>query len=167
MTKTINTAIAGFTLREAGEDDAGTIRAMLRGLATADGVERYPTAPEEQIRDAMIRRGAAEAVIAEYEGEPVGLALYYPTYSSSLALQNLYLEDFYIKGEYRSKGLGLEIIKYLSRLVKERGYGRLEWMVLNDNTRAIRFYDSIGATVMDMLTLYHLKGEALDKLAEL
>lgn len=166
MPEFIKTAIAGFTLRAAEENDAELIWRYIQELILSEGLSGTISATPEILRESIFGRGAAEAIIAEYEGEPVGMALYYQSFAGFTGLPNIYLEDFYIREEYRSRGFGREVMKYLARLVKERECGRLEWAVLNDNTRGIKFYNGIGAEAADFLTLYRMKGEALDKLAE-
>ncbi len=165
MTERFETDIPGLTLRQAGEEDTQLIREMLQRLAESEGMESHLSATEELLRDSLFEKGAAEAVIAEYEGEPAGLAIYFQSYSGFTGMANIYLEDFVIRDEYRSRGFGRAVMKHLARLVKERGCGRLEWAVLNDNTRGIAFYESIGASAADYLTVYRIRGEALDKLA--
>ena len=107
----------------------------------------------------------AEAVIAEEEGEPIGFALFFHTFSTFLARPGMYLEDLFVLPEHRGQGVGRALLAHLAQLAIERGCGRLEWAVLNWNTEAIRFYERLGARPNSEWTVYRLAGEALQALA--
>lgn len=138
---------------------------MIRGLAEYEKLSHIVTATEEQIRQTLFgSRPAAEVLLAEWNAEWVGFALFFPNYSTFLAQPGLYLEDLYVKPHARGKGLGLALLKELAKLAVARGCGRVEWAVLDWNEPSIGFYKKLGATPMDEWTTYRLSGEALQKL---
>lgn len=138
---------------------------MIRGLAEYEKLSHIVTATEEQIRQTLFgSRPAAEVLLAEWNAEWVGFALFFPNYSTFLAQPGLYLEDLYVKPHARGKGLGFALLKELAKLAVARGCGRVEWAVLDWNEPSIGFYKKLGATPMDEWTTYRLGGEALQKL---
>jgi GNAT superfamily N-acetyltransferase len=108
----------------------------------------------------------AEAAIAERNGEPVGFAIWFVSFSTFRGRPGLYLEDLYVRPEHRGLGIGKGFLAMLAGLAVERGYGRVEWSVLNWNAPAIGFYRSLGARSMDEWTVNRLDGDALERLAE-
>ena len=108
----------------------------------------------------------AEVVIAEYQGQPAGFALFFHNYSTFLGRPGLYLEDLYIQPAMRGKGFGKTLLAYLAALALERDCGRLEWWVLDWNQPAKDFYRSLGAEPMDDWTVNRVTGDQLVKLAD-
>jgi GNAT superfamily N-acetyltransferase len=104
-------------------------------------------------------------VIAEADGKPAGFALFFHNFSTWLGRRGLYLEDLFVRPEFRGRGVGLVLMTYLAKLAVERGCGRFEWSVLDWNTPAIDFYRSLGAVGLEEWTVQRLTGEALRKLA--
>ena len=104
-------------------------------------------------------------VVGYYEDSPAGFALFFHSFSTFLGKPGLYLEDLYVKPEFRGKGIGRALLTYLARLAKERGCGRLEWSVLDWNEPAIRLYKGVGAVSMDDWTVYRVTGDVLEELA--
>ena len=109
---------------------------------------------------------SSEAAIAETGGEPVGYALWFTTFSTFRGQPGIYLEDVFVKPEFRGRGIGKALLATIATLAVERGCGRLEWAVLNWNSPSIAFYRSLGARPMDEWTVYRLDGDALERLAE-
>ena len=109
---------------------------------------------------------AAYAHVAEIDGQVVGIAIWFLNYSTWLGKAGLYLEDLFVKPEFRSRGLGLQLMKTLAQICVERGYERFQWWVLDWNEPSINFYKSIGADAMDQWTVYRLSGEALKNFAQ-
>ena len=110
-------------------------------------------------------RPYAETLIAEEDGEPVGFALFFHTFSTFLGQPGLYLEDLFVVPERRGGGTGRALLQRLAKVAVDRGCGRLEWAVLNWNQDAIRFYERLGAKPNSEWTVYRLTGEPLHALA--
>ena len=110
-------------------------------------------------------RPAAEVILAEVGGEPVGLALFFTNFSTFRARPGIYLEDLFVRPEHRGRGIGRALIAAVARVAVGRGAGRLEWAVLNWNAPAIAFYEALGARPMTEWTVNRVAGAALDRLA--
>ncbi len=123
-------------------------------------------ATEDGLRETLFGepRGA-EVVIARVGEETAGVALFVPNYSTFLGQRGLYLEDLYVRPEYRARGCGKALLRYLARLAVERRCGRLEWAVLDWNEPAIGFYRRLEAEPMTDWAVYRLTGEPLRRLA--
>lgn len=158
---------AGTTrIRPAGEADVPLILRFIRELAEYERLLDEVVATEASLRATLFGpRPAAEVVIAEEDGAPVGFALFFHNYSTFLARPGLYLEDLYVRPEARGRGTGRALLAHLARLARERGCGRLEWWVLDWNESAVRFYRSLGARPMDEWTVFRLTGPDLARLA--
>ena len=142
------------------------ILALITELAEYEELAHEVTGTEGELEETLFgARTFAEVVMADYEGESVGFALYFHNFSTFLGKPGLYLEDLYVNSEMRGKGIGKVLILYLASLAKKRGCGRFEWWVLDWNKPAIQFYQSIGARPMDEWTVQRVDGEALDQLA--
>lgn len=147
--------------------DVPAIFEMIRGLAEYEKLSHTVTATEERIRETLFGpRPAAEVLLAEWEGERAGFALFFPNYSTFLGQPGLYLEDLYVKPHARGRGLGLALLRELAKIAVARNYGRVEWAVLNWNEPSIQFYRKLGATPLDEWSIYRLTGEALRSLAD-
>ena len=107
----------------------------------------------------------AEALIAQIEGEPAGFALFFHNFSTFLGKPGIYLEDPYVRPEFRGAGIGKKLLAHLARLAKRRDCGRLEWWVLDWDEPSIGFYRKLGAVPMDDWTVYRVSGAALEDLA--
>jgi GNAT superfamily N-acetyltransferase len=154
-------------IRPASEADVPLILRFIRELAEYERLLHEVVATEETLRATLFGpRPAAEVVIAEGDGEPLGFALFFHNYSTFLAQPGLYLEDLYVRPEARGRGTGRALLAHLARLARERGCGRLEWWVLDWNESAIRFYRSLGARPMNEWTVFRLTGPDLSRLAD-
>jgi GNAT superfamily N-acetyltransferase len=122
--------------------------------------------PEETLSESLFgERRVAEVLIGHREGEPVGFALFFHSFSTFLGKPGIYLEDLYVRPKFRGAGIGRALLVHLAKLARERDCGRLEWSVLNWNEPAIGFYETLGAVPMDEWTVYRLTGDALEELA--
>ena len=154
------------TIRPALPDDARTIADLIRELAAYEKLEDQAKAtPEDLARHLFGDRPAAEVLIAEVEGRPIGFALFFPTFSTFRGQTGLYLEDLFVRPEHRGRGIGKALIARVAALAVERGCGRLEWAVLNWNRPAIDFYESRGARPVGDWTTYRVDDGALADLA--
>jgi len=157
---------AGFSLRPATPADVPAILACIRALAEYERLAHECVATEELLRDSLFGdRPVAEVVLALAGDEPAGFALWFQSYSTFLARPGIYLEDLFVYPEHRGHGLGRLLLAHLARVAVERGYGRVEWSVLDWNVDAIRFYRSIGAESMDDWRRCRLSGDAIPALA--
>jgi GNAT superfamily N-acetyltransferase len=155
-----------FTIRPARGEDSGTIANLVRELAVYERLEPFANATEDDFRRHLFgERPYAEVLIAEVDGEPVGFALAFSTFSTFRGQPGMYLEDVFVRPAHRGKGIGKALLATLARLAHERGYGRMEWAVLDWNEPAIGFYRSLGARPMDEWTVYRIDDGALARLA--
>lgn len=166
MKKFIDTKLEGFKLRYADEGDTALILDFIKELAVYEKMLDQVVATEEGLRNSLFRKKAAEVIIGEYEGKPVGFALFFHNFSTFLGQAGLYLEDLYVKPEMRGKGIGKIMLAFLAGLALERNCGRLEWWVLDWNEPSIRFYKKLGAVPMDEWTVYRVTGDNLKVLGE-
>ena len=162
-------------IRPAGAADITAIHQMIVDLATYERSGSEVSATEDDLRAALLA-GPAEpggpggqpslfAHVAEEDGQAVGFALWFLSYSTWLGRHGIHLEDLYVKPERRGRGHGRALLTELARICVERGYGRLEWSVLDWNTPAHRFYESLDAVTVDEWVGYRLTGPALQALA--
>ena len=155
-----------INVREASEKDVPLILSFIRELAEYEKLSDEVVATEERLRANLFgERPFAEVLVAERDGDPAGFALFFHNFSTFLGKPGIYLEDLYVKPEFRGAGIGKTLLAHLARLAKERGCGRLEWWVLDWNAPSIGFYEKIGAVAMDDWTVYRLADRMLDDLA--
>jgi GNAT superfamily N-acetyltransferase len=156
-----------LAIRFAVPDDSPTILAFIRELAEYEKLSHEVVADEAAIRATLFGpRPAAEVLIGELDGSPVGFALFFPTYSTFLARPGVWLEDLFVRPAFRGNGVGLALMAALARICVEREYGRFEWSVLDWNEPALKFYASLGAVPMSEWIEQRLTGAALRALAE-
>ena len=155
-----------FTIRFAAREDIPTLLTFIQELADYEHMPDAVVADPDVMASWMFERRVAEALIAEEDGVPVGMALFFHNYSTWLGKAGIYLEDIYVKTNYRGRGYGKSLLARLAALTVERGCGRLEWACLDWNTPSIGFYRALGAVSMDEWTTYRLTGDALETLAE-
>jgi GNAT superfamily N-acetyltransferase len=146
--------------------DVPLVLTFIRELAEYERLSHEVVATEEGLRSHLFgERSVAEVLIA-YDGDrPVGFALYFPSYSTFLGKPGLYLEDLFVRPDARGRGVGRLLLERLARIAVERGWGRLEWRVLDWNSPAIGFYRKLGAEPLDDWTVFRVTGEALQALA--
>jgi len=167
MNDTIIISDPRISLRFATADDAGLIVDFIRQLAEYEKLTHEMVTDEDQLRQSLFgERRVAEVVIASYDGEPAGFALFFHNFSTLLGRPGIYLEDLFVIPKLRGLGIGKILLSYLARLAVERGCGRLEWWVLDSNEPAIRFYERLGAQAMDEWTVYRVTGDTLVQLAK-
>jgi GNAT superfamily N-acetyltransferase len=155
-----------FSIRPARLEDSATIANLVHELAVYEKLEQFARATAEDFQKHLFGpRPYAEALLAEINGEPVGFALAFPTFSTFRGQPGFYLEDIYVRPEHRGRGIGKALLASVARLARQRGFGRLEWSVLDWNSPAISFYRSLGARPMDEWTVYRIDDGPLDRLA--
>lgn len=153
-------------IRDARPGDGPLVFHFICALAEYEKLRHEVTATREGIEAALFAPGAtAFAAIAEQEGKPVGMALYFYNFSTFLGRRGLYIEDLFVEPAMRGRGIGKQLLAYLAAKAVREGCGRMEWWVLDWNAPSIAFYQSLGAQAMDEWTVYRLQGEALQQLA--
>ena len=154
-----------LSIRFATESDVGIILTFIKDLAEYEKLTHEVVATPELIKLHLFSsERVAEALIAEYNSKPVGFAIFFKNFSTFLALPGIYLEDLFVNPDYRGKGIGKSLLLELVKIAHERGYGRVEWAVLNWNSPAIKFYDSLGAKPNSEWTVYRIRAEQFSKL---
>ena len=146
-----------MTIRAAVREDVPAILSLIRELATYERSPSSVVATEPLLESALF--GESPAVfchVAVVDGEVVGFALWFLNFSTWLGRHGLYLEDLFVRPSHRGQGLGKALLETLIGLARERGYGRVEWVVLDWNTPAQDFYRSLGAEPMDGWTVWRV-----------
>ena len=165
MTDTLS--IDGLAVGPATAADAQVLLGFIRELAEYEHLSHEVTASADDLVAHLFgQRPAAEALIARYDGRPVGFALFFHTFSTFLGRPGIYVEDLFVRPDSRGRGFGKALLGAVARIARQRRCGRLEWSVLDWNTPAIRFYRSIGASAMHDWHLYRLTGTGLQALAD-
>jgi GNAT superfamily N-acetyltransferase len=154
-------------IEAATPDDIPLIMDLIRELAEYEREPESAQATADQLHAALFGdRPAAEAMIARFDGEPAGWAVWFQTFSTWTGKPGLWLEDLFVRPAYRRAGVGKALLVYLAQVCVERDYGRFEWSVLDWNEPALEFYRSLGAVGMDEWTIHRVTGEALRRLAQ-
>jgi GNAT superfamily N-acetyltransferase len=153
-------------IEPATENDVPVILSFIRKLAEYEKMSHLVVSTEESIHEHVFGTNpVAEVLLAYVDSEPVGFALYFRNFSTFLGRAGIYLEDLFVDPEQRGKGIGKALLVRLAKIAAERGYGCVEWAVLNWNEPSIEFYRRLGAIPLDAWTGYRLTGDALDRLA--
>ena len=143
--------------------------AFVRELAVYEKLESEIDASAAMLETALFGDDAQGANVhcefAEWDGEPVGIALWFLNFSSFRGRHGIYLEDVFVRPAFRAKGIGKALLRHLAQRCVAEGWTRVEWSVLDWNAPAIDFYRSQGATLMDGWTTCRLTGDALARLA--
>jgi ribosomal protein S18 acetylase RimI-like enzyme len=154
-----------LTIRQAVPDDAQTLVGMINAMAAADkcpGLE--PLAEHRLIRD-LFEKKRFEVVIAEWQGHVAGYAAFYQGYSTFEARPTLYIDDLYIKNEYRGRHVAFELFKHLLQEAKRRECGRVDWLVVEGNKEAQGFYERLRAKTLNGWVHYRLNYDDIQRLA--
>lgn len=153
-------------IRYATPDDVPDILRLIRELADYERALHEVKATEEQLTARLFGDDPKVfAHVVEHEGRVVGFALWFLTFSTWNGTHGIYLEDLFVEPDVRGHGYGKALLTELTRIADKCGYERVEWAVLNWNTPAIGFYESLGARPQDEWTVYRLTGDALTKAA--
>jgi GNAT superfamily N-acetyltransferase len=153
-------------VRPARPADVPLLLELLRELAEYERLADQVKATEQLFHEALFsERPAAEALIAERGAAPVGYALFFPTFSTFLAIQGIWLEDLFVRPAHRKSGAGRALLAAVAARARERGSERLEWSALKWNELALDFYEGLGAQRMDEWVTHRLTGEQLRDLA--
>ncbi|VXD23796.1 GNAT family N-acetyltransferase [Planktothrix paucivesiculata] len=151
-------------VRPATIEDISVLFELIQALAEYEKLSHEVTGNSETLKQHLFGSPSyAEAILAEIEGKAVGFALFFNNYSTFLTQPGMYLEDLFVLPEYRRQGMGKALITYLAELAVSRGYGRLEWAVLDWNQPAINLYQKIGAKILPDWRICRLTGDSLTK----
>lgn len=154
-------------IRPARPSDVPQLLAFIRELAEYERLAHTVETTEEQLQRALFGdRPVAEALVAELGGAAIGWALFFTNFSTFKGLPGFYIEDIYVRPAWRGRGAGKALLQRIAATAVERGYGRVEWAVLDWNAPSIAFYKSLGAVGLDEWTIYRLTGEGLMRTAE-
>ena len=155
-----------LSIRKAVPGDETLLLELIHALAAYEKLEHEVVATKSQVREALFgARSHAESVIAEWNGQPVGYALFFHNFSTFTGRPGLYLEDLFVLPDHRGAGIGRALLVHLARIAVTRDCGRFEWTVLDWNEPSIRFYESLGAKRHGEWLIYRLTGDALATLA--
>lgn len=155
-----------ITIRQVSIDDVPLVLQLIRELAEFERISHEVVVTEETIRESLFgEHPAAEAVLAECDGAPAGFAVYFQNFSTFVGRAGLYIEDLYVRPEYRGSGAGGALFRHCAGVALARNLGRVEWAVLEWNP-ARAFYERFGAKAMDDWVLYRLSGDALKGLGD-
>lgn len=156
-----------LTIRTATPDDVKQILGFITELAIYEKAEHEVVTTEADIHERLFGANAnVYALMAEVEGKTVGFAVYFLNFSTWLGTNGIFLEDLYITPDARGNGYATRLLQHLSKIAVSNGYGRFEWNVLDWNTPAIAFYESLGAKPQSEWIGYRLTGQALKDFAE-
>lgn len=159
--------VTSLHIREATVEDVPLIHHLICALAEYEQLLHEVVATEELLQRSLFgARRCAEVLIAQWEGAPVGFALFFHNYSTFLAKPGIHLEDLYVEPDFRGRGIGRALLGRVAEIAVERDCGRVEWVVLNWNTPAIAFYRSLGAKPVKEWTTFRLVGDALQAVAK-
>ena len=155
-----------FEIRKAKREDIKLIYGFIKELAKYEKMSDEVIATEETLSYWLFEKKIGETLFIMVDGKEVGFALYFFNFSTFVGRAGLYLEDLFIRKEYRGRGYGTRVFKELAKIALINNCKRFEWCCLNWNSPSIAFYKSLGAKSMDEWTTYRLSGDALKKLAE-
>ena len=148
-------------LRTAQKEDAALVLLFIKKIAEYEKMSDQVVATVETLEEFVFDRNAAQVFLAEYEGEPVGFALFFENFSTFIGRTGLYLEDLFVDPDKRGLGIGKALFQAVAAEAERRGCQRMEWTCLDWNTPSINFYRRMGAISMDEWTTYRLAGSAI------
>ncbi len=153
-----------FEICESKKEDLSRILELIKELAVYENMLDEVKCTIKELKESLFENNYAKALSLKVNGDIIGYAIYYYTFSSFEGLGGMYLEDIYIQEKYRGNGYAKEVFKYLANICKEKNLKRLEWICLNDNDLGIKFYTAINARHMSKWRTYRLEGENLKAL---
>jgi len=152
-------------IRPAKREEVGEVLQLIQDLATYEKAPDQVEASEDDLLNTIFaKEPRVFCDLVEVDDQIAGMAIWFLNYSTWQAKHGIYLEDLYIKPEFRARGYGKALLKHLAQICGKEGYGRLQWWVLDWNSPAIEFYKSFGAEAMDEWTVYRTSGQALKNL---
>jgi len=165
---TIENVCGAIQIRPALASETDLILSLIRELAEYERLLPDCVATEEQITATLFaKHPRAYCEIAEYAGDPAGFAIWFYNYSTFRAKHGIYLEDLFVRPQFRGKGIGKALLVYLAQRALRDDCARFEWSVLDWNEPSIAFYKALGAKPMTEWTSFRVDDEALERLAAL
>ena len=154
-------------IRPAEHEEVGVVLQLIHDLAHYEKAPNEVEATEKELVSTIFSEDPKVFCdVVEVDGDIAGMAIWFLNYSTWQGKHGIYLEDLFIKPEYRGRGYGKALLQHLARICDEQGYGRFQWWVLDWNSPAIEFYRSLGAVAMDEWTVYRVSGQALKELGQ-
>ena len=154
-------------IRPAERKEVGAVLQLIHDLAHYEKAPNEVEATEKELLSTIFAENPKVFCdVLEVDGDIAGMAIWFLNYSTWQGKHGIYLEDLFIKPEYRGRGYGKALLQHLAKICEERGYGRFQWWVLDWNSPAIEFYRSLGAVAMDEWTVYRVSGRALKELGQ-
>ena len=154
-------------IRPAERKEVGAVLQLIHDLAHYEKAPNEVEATEKELLSTIFSEDPKVFCdVVEVDGDIAGMAIWFLNYSTWQGKHGIYLEDLFIKPEYRGRGYGKALLQHLAKICEERGYGRFQWWVLDWNSPAIEFYRSLGAVAMDEWTVYRVSGQALKDLGQ-
>lgn len=162
----IETKIKEVKFKRTTEKDILVILDFIKQIAIYEKMLDKVTATEQSIKESIFDNNRAEALLIEFNNEVIGYIIYFFNFSTFVGREGLYLEDLYIKPEYRGNGIGKKSFELLAHIAKENKCERLEWTCLDWNEPSLKFYKNIGAKPMTEWIIHRLDKEAIEKINE-
>ena len=162
----IETKINGLKFKRTTEKDSAVILDFIKQIAIYEKMLDKVIATEQSIKESIFDNNRAEALLIEFNNEIIGYIIYFFNFSTFVGKEGIYLEDLYLKPEYRGNGIGKKSFELLAQIAKEHKCERIEWTCLNWNEPSLKFYKSIGAKQMDEWIIHRLDKESIDKISE-
>ena len=157
---------SALSIRPALKSDVRLLLRFIRAIAKYERLSSEVEATEARLRDSLFgKRPAAAALLAFWKGKPAAFAVFYQNFSTFQGRAGLYLEDLFVKPEFRRHGIGRELLLHVARIARDRGCGRFEWMALDWNKPAIEFYEKLGANRLHEWTTFRMSRTELTRLA--
>jgi GNAT superfamily N-acetyltransferase len=154
-----------MNIRPARRDEVGIVLQLIHDLAHYEKAPNEVEATEKELLETIFSENPhVFCDLVEVDGDIAGMAIWFLNYSTWQGKHGIYLEDLFVKPEFRGLGYGKALLQHLAKTCDERGYGRFQWWVLDWNSPAIEFYKSLGAVAMDEWTVYRVSGQALKDL---
>ena len=154
-------------IRPARQEEVGVVLQLIHDLAVYEKAPNEVEATEKELLETIFSSDPKVFCdLVEVDGEIAGMAIWFLNYSTWQGKHGIYLEDLFIKPEFRGRGYGKALLKHLAKICDEKGYGRFQWWVLDWNSPAIEFYRSLGAVAMDEWTVYRVSGAPLKELGK-
>ena len=154
-------------IRPARQEEVGVVLQLIHDLAVYEKAPNEVEATEKELLETIFSSDPKVFCdLVEVDGEIAGMAIWFLNYSTWQGKHGIYLEDLFIKPEFRGRGYGKALLKHLAKICDDKGYGRFQWWVLDWNSPAIEFYRSLGAVAMDEWTVYRVSGAPLKELGK-